>query len=131
MCGRGWGYNFLSSVSSQQNLKWQTSVAALLYCFIGQAKEEYTPSRHEGGPTQKERPQLSWLPPLIHSSPSSLSSPWPTGVGKKGDVCFTSSHSSLRIFFCSAFLRLFSLATHFGLFFYSNYLTVASPQLHF
>ena len=54
----GWGC-IISSVLSHRskNLKWQTSVAALLQLsFIGQAKKS-TPLKHEGGPTQKERPQ--------------------------------------------------------------------------
>ena len=49
----------ISSVLSHhsKNLKWQTNVTAQLQLnFIQQAKES-TPSRREGGPTPKERPQ--------------------------------------------------------------------------
>ena len=124
-----------SSVLSHcsKNLKQWTSVTAQLQLgFIWQPKES-TPSRCEGGPTPKEKPQ-SILAFSFYTFVSSLLWVWPLQIGlaKKGHVCFTlSSHSGLWIFFCSIFMG-FSLSLsfshcHFGLL-SCNYLTVRWTQ---
>ena len=113
----------VSSVLSchSKDLKWQTSVTALLQLsFIWQAKDS-TPLRHVGRPTPKGRPQ-SVLASSSYMFVSSLpwACPMQIGLAKKGRVCFSwSSHSSPWIFFCSIFAG-FSLSLsfshhHFGL----------------
>ena len=63
--------NFLGSLSLQQKFEAMDGLVIQLR-FIWQTKGN-TPSRHEGGPTQKmcreEKPRSSRLPPFIHSSP--------------------------------------------------------------
>ena len=82
------GESVISSVLSRcsKDLKWQTSVIALLQLsFIQQAKDS-TPLRHEGGLTQKERPQ-SVLASSFYSFVSSLLSlPYANWASQEGDM---------------------------------------------
>ena len=83
-------HNVIYSVLSHhsKDLKQQTNVTAWLQLksFIQQAKDS-TPSRREGGPTPKERPQS--LASSIYSFFSSLLSlPYAIALAKKRCVCF-------------------------------------------
>ena len=82
------GESVIPSVLSRcsKDLKWQTSVIALLQLsFIQQAKDS-TPLRHEGGLTQKERPQ-SVLASSFYSFVSSLLSlPYANWASQEGSV---------------------------------------------
>ena len=113
----------ISSVLSccSKDLKRQTSVTARLQLsFIRQAKES-TPSRCEGGLTQKERPQF-----ILDSSYSFVSSPlsltyanWASqeaGVFVSCEV-FTPVHGFSFVSFSQAFFPLSFCHHHFGLLF--------------
>ena len=82
------GESVIPSVLSRcsKDLKWQTSVIALLQLsFIQQAKDS-TPLRHEGGLTQKERPQ-SVLASSFYSCVSSLLSlPYANWASQEGGM---------------------------------------------
>ena len=67
-----------------KDLKWQTSVTAQLQLsFIWPAKES-TPSRPEGGPTPKERPQSTLASPFIRFVSSPLSLPYANWASQEG-----------------------------------------------
>ena len=105
------GESVIPSVLSRcsKDLKWQTSVIALLQLsFIQQAKDS-TPLRHEGGLTQKERPQ-SVLASSFYSFVSSLLSlPYANWASQEGSV-FVSPEVLPRVHGCPfvPFLRAFS-----------------------
>ena len=115
----------ISSVLSRcrKDLKQLTSVTAWLqHSFIWQAKNN-TPSRHEGGPTPKERPQsvlASSFYPFVSSPP--LACLMQIGLAKK-EACLVHLKFSLLSmdFLLFHFRRLsFSLSfshCHFGVLF--------------
>ena len=112
----------ISSVLSQhsKDLKWQTNVTP--QSFIQQAKES-TPSRCEGRPTPKERPQsvlASSFYPFVSSPP--LSCLMQIGLAKKEACLVHLKFSLLSMDFLLFHLRRLSLSLsfshcHFGVLF--------------
>ena len=96
--------------------------------FTQQAKES-TPSRREGTPTPKERPQSSWLPSFIHLSPPCWACPMQIRLAKTEclfPLKFSLQSASFLLFhFCGLFpFFVFKPPPFWTPFSFSNYLTI-------
>ena len=111
-----------------KNLKWQTSVTALLQLsFTWQAKEN-TSSRCEGVLTQKKRVAQFWLLFLYVFFSSPLSLPYVNCASQEGCLFhprFSLRSSDLPLFYFPRLLPSFSFSHHpfWTPFSHSNYLT--------